>query len=337
MKVLSAYIKAPWQCELRPVELADDPPVGWVLLRVEACGVCGTDLTAAAEGAGDWQAVGHEVAGRIEKVGHGAAGVECGQTVALESSSFCGLCELCRDGRVDLCNKAPGFWGQPAMGFSDHMLAPACCCVPYEGLTGEEACQAEPCGVAYDMVKTAGIEMGDRVCVVGPGAIGLAAAALARHRGAARLLCIGRETNARRLAVAAELGAETLATGDPLNEREDLARQFDHVLMTAPTQFIPPALSLLAYGGEMTYIGIGTGGGEIAFDANDFHFRKLQLRASFASPAIYFPAVLRLMRSGVLPAKKLVSHVLGLSQFAEALRLCRQEKDRTVKIVVKPD
>ena len=86
--------------------------------------------------------------------------------------------------------------------------------------------------------------------------------------------------------------------------------------MTAPTQSIAPGLALLAYGGEMTYIGIGTGASMIQFDANDFHFRKLQLRASFASPAVYFPAVLRLLQAGVIPGERLISHRFGLDEIA---------------------
>ncbi|MCX7045193.1 MAG: alcohol dehydrogenase catalytic domain-containing protein [Candidatus Sumerlaeota bacterium] len=336
MKTRSAYIKAPWQCELRTVDLPDEPPAGWVLLKVAACGVCGTDLTAA-EQKKDWGPVGHEIAGVIEKTGAGVEGLKSGQSVALESCSFCGRCPLCRDGRVDLCNKnAPNFWRQPAMGMSDWMLAPAVCCVPYSGLSAEEACLVEPLGVAYDMVKTADIQMGDRVCLVGPGAIGLAGAALAIHRGASRMLVIGRSSNAKRLEVAARLGAETLATDAPLNELADLRQQFDHVLMTAPTQYLSPALALLAYGGEMTYIGIGVGDGSITFDANDFHFRKLQLRASFASPAIYYPAVMRLLRAGVLPGKTLISHIIPLSEVGKAFEICRDKKQDTLKVVIKP-
>jgi len=336
VKVQSTYVKAPWQVELREIELPDDPPTGWVLLRVEACGICGTDLTTAAEKATDFQPIGHEIAGVIEKLGHGVTALEIGQTVALESSSFCGRCDLCRDGRMDLCGKAANFWSQPAMGLGDHMMAPACCCVPYEQLTPSVACLAEPNGVAYDMVKTAEIAMGDRVCLVGPGPIGLAAAVLAIHRGASRLLCIGREANRKRLAVAAALGAETLATDEPLDALADLAGQFDHVLMTAPTGCIAPGLALLGYGGRMTYIGIGTGDATICFDANQFHFRKLQLRASMAGPAIYFPAVIRLMQAGVIPGEKLISHTFGLDEVAEAFEFCRDQKQDTLKVVITP-
>ena len=313
--------------------MPDTPPPGWLLVRVEACGICGTDLIGAVS-VRTPKAFGHEIAGTIQKVGHGVTGLENGQRVVLESASFCGRCDDCRNGRVDLCNKAPNFWGQPAMGCSEFMLAPACCAVPYEGLTPQVAALTEPAGVAYDMVKVAGVQLGDRVCVVGPGPIGLMATALVRHAGATRLVCIGRSHSVKRLAVARQLGAEPLACDGSLSDLRELGKQFDHVLMTAPPQFIPPALSLLAYEGKLTYIGLAHGEATITFNADDFHFRKLQLRASFASPAVYFPRVLSLFTAGILPGQTLISHVFPLSRIADAMLTGRDDKTGTIKIVV---
>jgi L-iditol 2-dehydrogenase len=319
--------------ELRTIKLPDQPPPGWLLLRVEACGICGTDLTEAVRRA-DWAPFGHEIAGVVEAVGHGVEHLPPGMRVALESASFCGRCELCRNGRVDLCNRAPNFWGQAAMGFSQFMLAPACCAVPYESLEPDEACLAEPAGVAYDLVKVADIRLGDKVCVVGPGSLGLMAVVLAQRSGAQVVHCLGR-TPGHRLRVACDLGAVTVAS-TAWDRVPMLHRFFDHVLLTAPVQFIPPALALLAYEGRLTYIGIGPGDGTISFDANDFHFRKLQLRASFASPAVYFPRVLGLLRADILPAQKFISHRFALADIGAALALLRDRKDETVKVVITP-
>lgn len=337
MVVRSVRIQAPWQCEVRPVELPALKP-GWIRIGVEACGICGTDLTAAAAGATTWEPIGHEVAGRILELAPDVAGLQVGQAVVLESASFCGRCPSCRDGRVDLCTgKAPNFWGQASMGMADEFLVPACCAVPYEGLTPAEACLAEPCGVALDLVQTADIRLGQSVLVIGPGPIGLAAAALARNRGAARLVVVGTPRSKARLEIARELGAETVVSSDPaFADLAALDGAFDHVLNTAPTPAIAPSFRFLAYGGIETFIGIGTGDGTISFDANAFHFRKLQLRASFSSPAIAFPAVLRLMRAGVIPVRRLISHILPLDRAADAFAICRERKDEAVKVVVTP-
>lgn len=337
MEVRSAYLKAPWQTEIRRVSMPEEPPAKEVLIRVEACGICGSDLFAAESKAKEWQSFGHEVAGVIEKLGPGCDGLQVGQKVVLESSSFCGQCEVCRNGRVDLCRSAPHFWGRPALGFSEYMTVPVCCVVPYEGLSPEVACLAEPAGVSLDMVKTAGIELGSLVCIIGPGPIGLMAIPLALRSGAVQVVCIGRSGNSKRLEMAKELGAEVLVVDGPLSGRTDLHKKFDRVLTTAPLHFLGDALPLLAFGGIISYIGFGASGDEkIELDVNDFHVRKLQLRASYASPGIYLPMVLEFMKAGVIPGDKIISHVLELDQMEEAMRLCSKEKETTLKIVIRP-
>ncbi len=333
MKTRAATLQKPWKVELPTVDLSDDPPPGWVRLRVLACGVCGSDLNAAVS-YDEPKPIGHEIAGRIEQVGEGVDRLEAGQTVALESSSFCGQCELCRAGRADLCHKAPGFWGQPAMGFADVMDAPAGCCVPYEGLAAEVACQAEPGGVAMDMVLTANVAPAQRVCVIGPGPIGLMAAALAKQRSGLPVTVIGRRPGSARMDLAGELGFRPVAAETPQDWPRELAEGFEHVLLTAPPSLIGPACDLLSYGGVLTYIGIATSDPHIRLDANRFHFRKLQLRSSFASPAMYLPQVLALLGSGAIPAAEMVTHRFGLSQLADALLCCRDRKDEVVKVVV---
>jgi L-iditol 2-dehydrogenase len=335
MKTTSAQICAPWQTRLVDVELPQQPPAGFVLLDVDACGVCGTDLTAAMRDE-KWHAFGHEVAGAVRAVGETVRGLEVGQKVVLESSSYCGTCELCRAGRVDLCNRGPNFWSQPALGFSHQMLTPACACVAYDGMEPAVACLAEPAGVALDMVKTAGIQLGDRVAVLGIGPIGLIALALARHSGAAEVTAIAHGHSQARIRLAEELGARIVRTrpGEPLDPKT--IGQFDHILCTAPVDVLPQALNLLRYGGILTYVGIGTGNPQITFDANTFHFRKLQLRASFASPAIYYPQVLRLLQTGIIPGPKLLSHRFPLADIQKAMETCRDDKAGSLKVVITP-
>ncbi|MFC5402146.1 zinc-dependent alcohol dehydrogenase [Cohnella soli] len=338
MRIRSAYLKSPWQCTLREIDLPDQVPDKHVLIRVEACGICGTDLSNAEDKLAEWQPFGHEIAGVIEKLGTDCEGLSVGDTVVLESAGFCGRCDLCRSGRVDLCNKAPHFWNAgPSLGFSDYMFAPACGVVRYEGLTPDAASLAEPAGVAYDMVKTADIQHGDRVCVIGPGPIGLMAIPIALRSGADKVVCIGRTRNRARLEAASKLGAEVLASDRSVLEHTELRHQFDRVLVTAPVHIIPEAISLLAYGGIISYIGIGNGSGTIQFDANDFHFRKLQLRASFASPALYYPIVLKMLKNGTIPADIIISHRLPLGDIEKAMALCKEDKGETVKVVIKPE
>lgn len=339
MRARSAYMKPPWQFQLRDVDLPDALPPGYALLRIEACGVCGSDVIWAENGfagASDWTPFGHEFAGFVEDVNDATGRLKKGDRVVFLSGVFCGQCDRCLDGRADLCKKGPGGWDAKAMGFSDHKVAPVTSLVPYDGLDPDVASLVEPAGVGFDLVKTADIQMGDTVCVVGPGPIALTALSLAVHRGASEIVCIGLRRDTSRLALAEELGARAIANDGPLDQLTELHGRFDHVLMTAPTAFIPQALPFLAFGGYMTYIGLAHGDGTISFDAEDFHFRKLQLRASFASPAMYFPAVIRLLKAGVIPGKRLITHRFTLDDIGKAVRAAYDDKENTIKVVVIP-
>ncbi len=109
-----------------------------------ACGVCGYDLEIAESLAQQPQAFGHEIAGVVREVGDGVTAVAPGDQVALESSSFCGECAQCRNGRVDLCNRGAGFWQEPAMGFAGSMVVPACAVVPAQISTRSPPCSPSP-------------------------------------------------------------------------------------------------------------------------------------------------------------------------------------------------
>ena len=332
MKTRSAQVQSPWKTRVVDVELPE-PGVGQALIEVKACGVCGTDLTAAMKDE-RWHPFGHEVAGEVRAVGHGVNNIKPGDQVVLESASYCGTCDVCRSGRVDLCNKGANFWGQPALGFSDRMIAPAGACVRYEQLAPEVACLAEPAGVAFDMVRTAGIQLADRVAVIGIGPIGLAAVALAIHGGASQVTAIAHGHSRARIELARRMGAKVITVDASTPMTRESIGEFEHVLCTAPVDVLPQAMSLLTFGGILTYVGIGTGNPVISFDANAFHFRKLQLRSSFASPAIYYPQVLRMLAAGVIPGDQLISHRYALGDIQQALDTCRDDKETTLKVVI---
>ncbi|HEY3376617.1 MAG TPA: alcohol dehydrogenase catalytic domain-containing protein [Armatimonadota bacterium] len=334
----AAYVQSPDQISYRDTPLRA-PGVGEILIDVLACGICGYDLEIAGQLAADKpKAFGHEIVGLVREVGPEVTHVAVGDEVALESGSFCGVCELCRNGRNDLCAKGRNFWSEPAMGFATAMITPACAAVPTRGLDPYAAVLAEPCGVALDMVKVAEIGLTDRVLVVGTGAIGLMALAIARRASCGPVVAANR--SAGRLDMAHKLGADAvIAFGEgSLAESGKPYGGFDKVLVTAPPCVIPDCLTACAYGGSVTFIGFDWGAeGNITLNTTAMHVGKKQLRASFASPAMYFPEALQLLRSGVVPAQQLVSHRFPLSKLAEAIQLIRTQSEITHKVIIIPD
>ncbi len=331
----AAFVKVPFQFELREVPVPEVKP-DWALIKVAACGICGTDMHYANHLATEWQGFGHEVAGTVVACGAGVSHVKEGDTVVLESGSYCGVCDLCRNGRVDLCNKGPNFWANPTMGFAEYILAPKHCLVPYSGLSPEVACLTEPIGVAVDMVRVADIQLGQDVLVLGLGPIGVMSIPLARLRGAGRIYAANR-SGGKRAEVAKAFGAdEVILTGEtPLNDVDFRKGGVERALVSASVQAISEAMPHMTYEGILSFIGIQFGeGSSISFDANDFHFKKLQLRASHAAPALYFPLVLQLLKDKQVDGDALISHVLPLSQLSEAMHLVRDRRDEVVKVVI---
>jgi L-iditol 2-dehydrogenase len=335
--MLAALVKAPFEFRMVEVpipEVKDD----WALVKVEACGICGTDMHYANHLATEWQGFGHEVAGVIVQAGRGVKSVKDGDRIVLESGSYCGTCEQCRNGRSDLCNKGANFWGNETMGFAEYILAPKEALVPYDGLTPEVACLSEPIGVAVDMVRVADIALGDEVLILGLGPIGLMSVPLARLRGAAHIYAVNR-SGGRRAHAAQTLGADEiiLTAETPLRNVSFRKGGVDRALVSASVSAIADAMPLMNYGGIISFIGIEYGAGsKISFDANDFHFKKMQLRASHAAPALYFPIVLQLLKDKQVDGDALISHVMPLEKMAEAMTLVRDCRDEVIKVVIKP-
>lgn len=333
----AAFVKAPFQFELREVAVPEVKPE-WALVKVAACGICGTDMHYAKHLATEWQGFGHEVAGTVVARGAGVSHVKEGDTVVLESGSYCGVCDLCRNGRVDLCNKGLNFWANPTMGFAEYILAPRHCLVPYGGLSPEVASLTESIGVAVDMVRVADIQLGQDVLVLGLGPIGVMSIPLARLRGAGRIHAANR-SGGRRAEVARAFGAdEIILTGaTPLRAVNFRKGGVERALVSASVQGISEAMPYLTYEGIISFIGIQYGeGASISFDANDFHFKKLQLRASHAAPALYFPLVLQLLQDKQIDGDALISHQMPLSRMAEAMHLVRDRRDEVLKVVITP-
>ena len=143
------------------------------------------------------------------------------------------------------------------------------------------------------MLRLSDIGTESNVLVIGPGPIGLMALALARRRGARRVFAAGLGAQKPRRDLALRFGADDFVDVEKGKlEDHDFGCPIDRILVTAPPSTLPAAIELAAVTGVIVYIGIQYGPGAMCtFDANTFHFKKLQLRGSFASPVQFGPFV----------------------------------------------
>ncbi len=308
-----------------------------IRLRVEACGICGTDLQLNPDTAARETAFGHEIAGTIVELGSAVSGLEVGQKVALESASACGRCANCRNARQELCTHIQSFFIVGSFGFAEEMVAPAISAVPCADLSAEVACLSEPLGVAIDMVRLAEIDMQSKVLVLGQGPIGLMATALIRRMGARRIVAVQRSRRHARCRLAGQFGADEVIPPEALEaDLESLGGPFDRILVTTPPPTLATAFQVASKGALISFIGMDHGEGAFCrFEVNAFHFKKLQLRASFASPALFTPLALTYLRRGVVDGEALISHRFPLDGISAAMAVARDHPE-AVKVVVTP-
>jgi L-iditol 2-dehydrogenase len=192
-------------------------------------------------------------------------------------------------------------------------------------------------GVALDMTYAADIQLGNDVMVLGLGAIGLMSIPIAKMQGASRIYAINR-SGGKRAQLAKKLGAdEVILTSEvPLSEINFCNGGVDRALVSADPQILPEVMDYMNYGGYISFIGINLPNGDIQFNINDFHFKKLQLRASHAAPALYFPTVLQLLQDKHLEGEEFISHVISLDEIEKGVLMMRDNREEVLKIVIKP-
>ncbi|MBP3411324.1 MAG: alcohol dehydrogenase catalytic domain-containing protein [Clostridia bacterium] len=335
------YVKAPYQFEIREMDIPE-PGRGEALIDVRACAVCGTDMHTAAADAAYFQSFGHEIAGVVVKNGPGADRVPVGTKVVLESGTFCHTCDNCRNGRIDICTNGKSIIDDVEIsGYADYLLAPEQSLVPFEGLSFAQAALAEPLGVALDLFYTTGIELNDDVAVVGLGPIGLMAIALAKAAGARNVYAIQRNGKSKaRIELAKKLGAtDVILTSETNVQDYPFPRGgLDKIMITAVPAVIPEMLKITNYGSIVSFLGIDNANGDITFNANDFHYRKLQLRASYAVPALWFPRALELIKSKVIDPDDFITQTFPLEEIEAYFKKQRDDISDVIKMVmVKPE
>lgn len=334
------YVKSPFMFEIRETEIPK-PGEGQVLLDVRACAVCGTDMHTAATDADYFQSFGHEIAGVVVENGPHAQRFKPGDKVIIESGTFCHVCENCRNGRPDLCTNGISIIDDVEIsGYADYMLVPEQAMVPFDGLKFEEAALAEPLGVAMDLFYTTGIELNDDVAVYGLGPIGLMTIALAKAAGARNIYAIQRNNKSQaRIALAKKLGATDII----LTSETDITKYpfprggVNKIMITAAPAVIPDAMKLALYGGIIGFLGIDLQHGDITFNANDFHFKKLQLRASYAVPALWFPRALELLKSKVVDPADFITQRFPLEDIEKYFLKQRDDISDVIKMVMVKD
>ena len=313
---------------------------GELVLRNQVCGVCSTDVHIyhGEPGSADVNppvVLGHEYSGEVVEVGEGVTGFAVGDHVTVDPNIYCGHCAYCQNGKKQLCPSMEAIGVTRDGGFAQYSRIPASQAFKLEPtVPWEAAAMAEPLACCLHGIDLAGIQVGDKVCVVGGGAIGLLMVQLAKLSGASQIVLS--EPNEKRRQVGLQLGANTAL--DPT--RPDAQEAFAQVLGGGANVVIecvgnvPAVKSAFQFAGKgATVLLFSVPKVDATFDLPlfDVYKKELTIKGSFVNPDTHARAV-ALINSGKVDFDPIITHRFTLDQLPEAIAM--QMSDASIKVVV---
>ena len=295
---------------------------GEVLVQVAACGICGSDVHGYDGSSGRRIppiVMGHEAAGTVAGLGAGVTGLRLGERVTFDSTVFCGECEFCKRGEINLCDNRQvigvscGEYRR-AGAFAEYVVVPGRIVhrLP-EGMSFAEAAMLEAVSVALHAVKVSEVKGGETALVIGAGMIGVLVVQAARAAGCARVFVA--DVDGTRLARAKGLGADEalLASGETLIgevARLTGGRGVDLVLECVGRQeTVMASVDCVRKGGTVTLVGNITA--QVTIPLQKVVSRQVRLQGSCAS-AGEFPEAMAMMVAGKMVVGELISAVAPL-------------------------
>ncbi|KAH8731796.1 L-threonine 3-dehydrogenase [Phaeosphaeriaceae sp. PMI808] len=316
--------------------LADDD----VLVKISACGVCGTDLHYhMGEFLARWPLIpGHEATGTIAAIGRSVTTLTIGTRVATDPMQPCQTCFHCTRRKPLLCSNMTAYGGTVPGGFAEYCRYPAKLVHPIGDLPDLEAVLVEPAACATHGIERMQIEVGSRVLLFGCGPTGILLAQLVKMNGAAHLTIASK--GGPKLDLARKMGIAdeyiTISDDQPQAELQGLAKDnpygFDIVIEAtgAPT-VLEASLDYVRKGGKLVVYGVYDEKVKIAWSPFRIWEHEITILASFCSMG-HIPHVLEYVKSGRLKLAGVVSRTFKVEEWEECLEVVR--KGEVVKAAI---
>jgi L-iditol 2-dehydrogenase len=346
-------MKALLLSEYKHLAVADLPtPVpgpGEVLIRVAACGICGSDVHGY-DGASGRRippiVMGHEAAGIVAAVGEGAASYRVGDRVTFDSTVYCGDCEFCRSGEVNLCEHRQvvgvscGDYRR-AGAFAEYVTVPERILYRLpDKLSFSDAAMLEAVSVAIHAVRVAEVAGGESALVIGAGMIGLLILQAARASGCSRIFVA--DVDPTRLELARSLGADAViesagGSGQSLISRVQQltsGRGVDIVFeAVGRPETVAGAIDCTRKGGTVALV--GNISAEVSIPLQKVVTRQIRLQGSCASAGEY-PQAMDWMADGKIKVAPLISAVAPLEEGPSWFARLYAREPNLMKVVLDP-
>lgn len=353
-KMKAQVFYEPLKMQLEEIDIpkiADDQ----VLVRVKACGICGSDIAyyygnsplETPDGKGPL-VLGHEFSAEVVEVGSIPAKLGLfspGDRVVVDPVQYCNACEICKRGYVNLCEKKTVLGVSVNGGFAEY------CASHYTGLHKlpdnvpfEQGALAEPLADAIYALQTAQVALGDFVVVIGPGAIGLMMVQLVKSSGAGKVVLVG--TRDYRLEVGKEMGADIIInTGEKDSPYyvDDLKKKigeltdgkYANVVMT-PTGSVPAMESAFTISGRrarIVFFGLPGANDFIKIPALDTIFWDKSILFSWLAP-LTWPTAMQALANKLVDVAPLITHSMKLDGLVQGIADVKSRSGDVMKAVV---
>lgn len=331
--------------EERPIP--DCPPDG-LLIKVYACGICGSDVRNYHNGLKDGvknQIMGHEIAGEIIEVGSEVKHFSPGERVALAPDVSCGHCWYCKRGLVNLCENHKMLGTHYPGGYAQYLALPGEVIqrgfverIP-EGMSYPEAAFAETCAAVIACQTRNGVGMGQTVVIIGDGPVGCIHCEVAKARGARQVIIVGRD----KLELAESFQPDLLLDGRrPVEELVNAVRLAtegigaDIVICAVPTvavqeealEMVRKRGTVVIYGGVPKNNPIGN------LNSNRIHYGEITVTGAFSYPATGLADALAALQAKQIHAEKYLGATVSLEHVPEGMEMVT--RGEALKVMIDP-
>ena len=325
---------------------APTPALGEVLVRVAACGICGSDVHGYDGSSGRRVppiVMGHEASGKVAAVGHGVTGFSEGDRVTVDSTIYCGACSFCLRGEVNLCDDRQVLGVscsdyRRAGAFAEYVAVPPRILhrLP-ENLSFAEAAMAEPVAVAVHAVSLTRVAPNSTALVMGAGTIGLLILQALRAAGCSRVVVADIDRSHLKLAEKAGATAVLCATGPDLVAevlRFAVGTGVDvAVEAVGKNETVNTAIECVRKGGSVTLV--GNISPEVTIPLQKVVSRQIRLQGSCASAGEY-PRAIELLASGAIDVKSLITAIAPLDEGPQWFERLHAREPNLMKVVLTP-
>jgi threonine dehydrogenase-like Zn-dependent dehydrogenase len=312
---------------------------GEVLVEVEACGICGSDVQIINVPPGHPSTppvvIGHEFVGRVRAVGagiDGSDGAAIGSRVVVDPDPKCGVCTSCRAGRPANCSNIVALGVHRDGALAELVTTPLNTIYPIsDSVPAELAALVEPLACVVNGTNRAAVRPGENVVVFGAGAIGCLFIAVLKSAGAGRVISV--EPSRERAPVARAMGADEVLTPDEWTARRaQLLPEGADVVVDAVGSVLPQAIDAAAMGGRVIVFGMN-GNARPPVHQIEIVEKGLSILGSYISN-FTFPAAIRLVEGGQIDFRPMITAQIPLDETEAGI--ARLRSGEAVKIVIRP-